>query len=126
MPTFNTFEKLEKLYLPSSKDAPNEEDRVWVVMDVSPQKAADLYSLEQGMSSGQVYLEMVTNRIKEWNVTDRTGEPLLIAVNNVGLISMEDFKFLQDRIPEGSPLNYEEKKTLYDTSPPSEMTMSQT
>jgi hypothetical protein len=126
MPTFITFEKLEKIYLPSSKDALTEEDRAWVVMDVSPQKAADLYSLEQDMSSGQIYLEMVANRIKEWNCTDQTGEPLPVTVDNVGLIGMEDFKFLQDRIPEGQSLNSEEKKTSSDTSPPSETVAIQT
>ena len=119
MPQLKNFEKKEQIYLPSTKDEPNTEDRAWVVMDVSPVKTGDVAIYDDGMKRGEYQVMVVANRIKEWNYTDASGEPVPINFDTVTQLDTDDFKYLQTLIEsEPATLSTDEKKSSSDTSSP--------
>lgn len=115
-----TQEKLEKIYLPSTEKDPVEENRGWVVMDVSPLLAGDADAVESGTKSGAAATrQMLAKRIKEWNYTQADGTPIDITAENLRFFNMEDFGFLQEKIEKGQEaLTDEEKKESSSTSLP--------
>lgn len=113
-------EKLEKLYLPTSEKAPNEEDRAWVVMDVSPLLTGDADAVEQdAKNAGQATRYMLANRIKEWNFTEADGTPIEISYESLKRMELTDFSFLQGKIEDGEgALTDDEKKASSSMSSP--------
>lgn len=120
MPVLQVAEKLKQLTLPSTKDEP-EQDRAWVVMDVSPAKAGDAYNVNEALA-GRATFAMMLGRIREWNYTDEKGQPVPINTETLKRLNAHDFSWLQDQIEDGSEksLTDDEKKVSSVTSPPSE------
>lgn len=117
MPQFNNFADVQQLWLPSTKDAP-EEDKAWVTMDVSPQKAADMLGFSTSMTEAEMGFSMISSRLKDWNYVDAQGEKMPININTIGLLTTEDFEFLQNSIKsQAIKLDADEKKDLPPTSP---------
>lgn len=117
MPQFNNYADVQQLWLPSTADSP-EEDKAWVTMDISPQKASDMLGFSTTMTEAEMGFSMIASRLKDWNYVDSQGEKLPININTLGLLKMEDFEFLQDSIKgQDIKLDTDEKKDLPPTSP---------
>lgn len=113
MPVLRDNEDIQKFYLPSTKDAPNEEDRAWITLDVSPQKGRDLLSVQSGDTSGLTYLKKIAARLREWNYFDESGAILPINVDTVQIIEDTDLDFINNLIvgkTTTQPLSDTEKK----------------
>lgn len=123
MPVLQTNPELKKLYLPSFEEVANEEDKGWVVMDISPRKAGDIAGVQRGMGEAKIGISMLVGRIKEWNFTDEQGVALEITLDTVMKLHMDDFYFLQKQLVEvPEEISTEEKKTSNPTSQHSETT----
>lgn len=119
MPTFDTTEKLEKLYLPSTESLP-EADRAYVVIDVAPLKTGDVLGFKDGMAELEMATTLLTERIKEWNYTTENGDSIPITSETVKLLHLDDFTFLQSKVMQSATnLSDTEKKTSLSTSSPS-------
>lgn len=122
MPNFSVGQRLEKIYLPSMKDRQDENERGWVVMDVSPQKAADMQGFTGSMTIFDMGVSMLCGRIREWNNTDANGELLPINPSNVGQMRTEDFDYLRSKVEAENPeLTNDEKKDSASISQKSEV-----
>src|SRR5438105_766776 len=51
-----------------------EENRAWMVLDISPSMGRDLVMIESDDNQGSVILKDVVNRLKEWNFLKEDGE----------------------------------------------------
>lgn len=111
MPIFNNTEEIVKIYLPSTAHA-EEKDRIWVDMDISPLKASDTDKADPNASNIVFGKQMLTNRIKDWNMfTDETETVKLPPTyENINKFSMSDFGYLREQIKEGPGLSEAEKK----------------
>ena len=95
MPQFKS-ENLEKVYLPSTQNETNEDDKAWVVIDTNLTAAA-MIGLKTG-DGGAASLHMVARAIKDWNFTDSQGGKVPITDENVAHLSFADFGFLSSKI----------------------------
>lgn len=121
MPILRSAEKLEQIFLPSTTDVEDINERAWVTMDISPRKIADMENSNLTAGEGAVVIGMIASRIREWNFTDSDGKPLAITYDTVKLLDFDDFNFLMEKIQKVEPsLTDDEKKTLNPTSQPSE------
>ena len=117
MPLLPAAERLEKIELPSTKNLEDENDRAWVVIDLSPARAGDVELLDQTMADGAMSIAVMTPRIREWNYTDSQGKPVEITYENVKCLNSDDFKYLTGLIDQTpGALSDEEKKASTPTS----------
>jgi hypothetical protein len=93
-----TSEQLEKMFLPTSESLP-ESEKEWVVMDVSPLRGGDLESVTSFDDDNvlKFYGQIVSGRIREWNVTDN-GVVADITPDNVKRLPFEDLAHLYSKI----------------------------
>jgi hypothetical protein len=114
-------EKLERVFLPSTEHLPDDE-KAWVVMDVSPLLAGDAGNVGQDAETGaDASLYMLTARIREWNFTERDGSPSDISLDNIKRLHLADLGHLQNKIEVGEgALTDEEKKASSEPSLPPE------
>lgn len=111
MPVLQNEEKIERFYLPSTKDLP-EAEQAFVDMDTGELKTGDMIGVDPSAGEVEIGIRMLTARIKGWNFTDANGTDLEVNFDNVQKLSMDDFTFLADKIPQGSasPLTTAQKK----------------
>lgn len=104
--------KLERYYLPSSKELP-EAEQAFVDMEVGKLTAGDIIGVDPKASETESAIRMLANRIKGWNFTDSEGQELEINFENVSKLDMDDFTFLAEKIDFDtvSGLDTAEKKT---------------
>jgi hypothetical protein len=116
MPQLGNEEINQQIILPSTLDLP-EDQRAWVVMDVSPNKAGDYYNINN-MVVGHITFAVLLERIKDWNYQDAEGEKLPITLDTLKRLNAQDFQFLQEQIASGSDnkLDDTQKKTSLDSS----------
>lgn len=120
MPQLKSTEQLKKIYLPSTSGE-TEENKAWVVMDVSPQKAGDMLSFDTMMTQGRMGFMLVLGRLREWNYTDAQNATLPITEETLGYVAIPDFDFLRAQMEtEEVELDTEAKKDSPSTSPQSE------
>ena len=112
MPVLQESSKLERYYLPSTKELP-EDQQAFVDMEVGKLTAGDIIGIDPKASETESAIRMLSNRIKGWNLTDAAGEELEINFDNVCKLDMDDFTFLADKISfdSVSGLDTAEKKT---------------
>lgn len=105
-------EKIERLYLPSTKDAP-EEDKAWIDIDVGPFVTGDILAL-QDMNNPviKVQAEILSRRIKDWNFTDADGSKTPIDYDSIARLEIPDFQFIVVELNKPSVSDDEQKKTL--------------
>lgn len=112
MPILKDQSKVERFYLPSTEKLP-EEEKAFVDLDIGPVITGDVVGADLEAGEVKVGVQMLTDRIKGWNYTNESGEPLEINFDNVKLLDMDDFVFLAQQLPtdkvEG--LTAPEKKT---------------
>jgi hypothetical protein len=124
LPTFEKRQKLDENQQPVFdeagrpviEDAP-EDERAWVVMDISPARAGDTEILDAIDSDGETGLKGVFLRIREWNFTDASGQRLVIDYDNFKNLPLDDYQYLVRKIKAGkASLTTEEKKSSEPTS----------
>lgn len=100
MPIVKTVEEeLEQIYLPSTENAPNPEDRFWVVLDVSPAMGRDLLEVSSRDTAGMTLIKGVVSRLREWNYQQADGTVWPITVENVSkLLDIDEITFLNNKI----------------------------
>lgn len=123
MPILQSLENKQRIYIPSTKvdqdGNPVPEDQWgWVVMDVSPYVTRDISNIERLDTEVKAGIDMLCSRIKEWNFTDADDTPLKITKENIELLEMGDFNYLQSQIEKGKRLTDDEKKASTSTSLP--------
>ena len=111
MPVLDNKNKVERVYLPSTKNLPQEE-QAFVDMNTGPLTAGDIIGVDPKLQEELVMaVIMLTNRIAGWNFTDASGEDLPVTAENVRMLGVEDFTFLAEKLPQGeSSLDDSEKK----------------
>lgn len=111
MPVLTDKSKIERLYLPSTKDLP-EADQAFVDMEVGPITTGDIVGVDPKAGEVEIGVRMLTARIKGWNFTDGAGNEVEVTFENVSKLDMEDFAFLAGKLPQSvEGLTTEEKKT---------------
>lgn len=112
MPVLQNEEKIERFYLPSTKHLP-EAEQAFVDLDIGELKTGDMIGVDPTAGEVEIGIRMLAARIKGWNFTDANGTDLEVNFENVQRLSMDDFTFLADKIPQGNtaPLTITEKKT---------------
>ena len=111
MPTLQKKSKIERFYLPSTKDLP-EDQKAFVDMETGKLTAGDIVGVDVKAGEVEIGVRMLASRIKGWNFTDEQGNPLEVNFETVQLIDMEDFAFLAQKIPQDlEKLSVPEKKT---------------
>lgn len=116
MPVLKRNTNLQQVYLPSFEEE-NKADSGWVTLDTSPMRTGDIGNVEADSAAGDAAIQVVVDRITEWNLTDESGKLLDINVANVAWLPIDDFRMLQELIKEKpAGLEDEEKKTLKSTS----------
>lgn len=92
-------EELEQIYMPSTENAPNLEDRFWVVLDVSPAMGRELVEVSSKDTAGTTLMKSVISRIREWNYLQEDGTAWPITLENVGkLLDIGEINFLSDKV----------------------------
>lgn len=114
--------EIEKLYLPSTVNEPNEEDKAWVKVK-NKVLFADTEVLLSADSEYTQRLNLLVAYISEWNFTDENNAPLEINEENVAKLEAIDAKFIVDDVnskiltaQSKGGLTTEEKKALPSTS----------
>lgn len=107
-------EELEQIYLPSTENDPNKENRAWVVLDVSPAMGRDLIEIQSRDSAGMTMMKGLLRRLREWNFYKEDGTAWPIDIDTMqGLLDITDINFLNDKIKASraaQPLSEPEKK----------------
>lgn len=96
MPTLSS-EKIERLYLPSTKKAEKEEDRGYVDI-VSNPKAGDFVDSMNDAEDSQRMFALIAGLVKAWNFTNEDGSPLEITAANVRRLETADYRFLSSYV----------------------------
>lgn len=110
MPVLKKDDKLERFYLPSTKELP-EGDQAFVDMETGKLTTQDVIGIDPKSPEMEIGVVMLVSRIKGWNFTDEKGETLPITVETVQMLDIEDFAFLAGKIPQNfKTLTGEEKK----------------
>lgn len=118
-----------RLYLPSTKDEP-EERRLWV--DVrSRLYLSDKANVALEEDSGRKLVSAIASIIDSWNLTDEGGEPVSPTFDWVDAMDENDFLFLSEwantnLAQEPEKLSDQENLTSSATSPVAETTVSPT
>lgn len=123
MPVFKRGENLQQVFLPSTKDEADETERLWVTLDCSPLRTGDISNVEGDMAPGEASIQVITDRIREWNLQDTDGSTLPIELAIVKDLPIDDFRCLQEKVTDGGAeltATDAEKKTLNPTSSPEE------
>lgn len=106
--------KIERLFLPSTKDKTGD-DAAWVDFDVSPTTAGSYLGIDDeriGSDRVGITLQVLANRIHDWNYVDVSGAKVPINFDTLKQLSEVDYKFLVENIPtDHNPLTTEQKKT---------------
>jgi hypothetical protein len=90
----------KRFYLPTTQDLADESpDKAWVDLNIGPLTAGDIINIDPEGDKVSSAINLLTNRIKEWNFTSETGESLAITFDNVRHLDIKDFSFLADQIP---------------------------
>lgn len=108
--------EIERFYLPSTKDAPNEEDRGWVDIK-NKATGGDVLAAGFGTDNLSRTAGLIASLVTDWNFFDEDGNKEPITPATVALLPPEDFgevaikvKGIVDRSAE-SKLPQGEKKT---------------
>jgi hypothetical protein len=112
MPVLEKKSNLERVYLPSTKHLP-EEEQAFVDIESGKMTTGDVIGVDPTSGEVEVGVRMLVNRIKGWNFTDSEGKELEINFENVQLLEIEDFSFLAEKLNLGAVegLSEIEKKT---------------
>jgi hypothetical protein len=111
MPVLNNDSKLERVYLPSFSQLP-EDQQAFVDIEVGKITAGDVIGIDPEKSDTESALRMLANRIKGWNLTDASGQELEINFENVSKLDVNDFAFLAEKIGDKvEKLPADQKKT---------------
>lgn len=119
MPKLGT-DKVKKVFLPSTENEPNEEDRAWVVVK-EKLLLRDLVALSDGANDTENALNGLASYIKDWNFTKDDGTKEDINAESVGRLEAVDFNFLAGEMKAVTDsvkgaLSIEEKKDSTSTS----------
>lgn len=115
---------VQQVFLPDPPGVP-EDQQGWVKMDVSPINVRDfIFTESSGATSASVVgkefsLNMLAERIKEWNYTDEGSQEVLpITPDNVMRLGQQNILFLYTQYQKTpvSGLSTAEKKTSSSTS----------
>lgn len=99
MPAFKP-QEVKTLYLPTTKDEPNEADRAWVkvITKLTPKQLA---GIEETDTKIKVAMELLANIVTEWNMTEADGTtPAPIDTDHISQLDFEDFTFLGKYVEE--------------------------
>jgi hypothetical protein len=111
MPEMKSAKRVQRFYLPSTKDLPADSpDCAWVDFEVGPMNTSDIIGIDMKGDEIIAGVQMITNRIKDWNFTDSNGDKLDITFDTVKQLDLGDFAFLQEQITLPSGLAVAEKK----------------
>jgi hypothetical protein len=96
---------IKQFYLPSTakdengNDVPTSE-QAWVKMDVGEVTGGEVIEVvnEDGLTPGKVAINMLTERIKEWNFTTPDGQTEAITVANVRRMDAGDLGYLVQKL----------------------------
>lgn len=88
--------KVEKIILPSFESEP-ESDRAWVELE-TPAHMTDFEDVDQNQPQVRQTATMLCNKIKSWNLTDDSDQPLPINPDNVLALDAIDFGYLVMRL----------------------------
>ena len=115
MPVLDIAEKIEKVFLPSTKtrnkrdengavvfgadkkpvkEVTPEVEQAYVVMDTSPFCAADTKGIKEDTQGGEIGILALAGRIRDWNFTDSDGKPIPINPATVGKLNAGDYGHL--------------------------------
>jgi hypothetical protein len=111
MPVLEKKSKIERLYLPSTKHLP-EDQQAFVDMETGPMTTGDIIDVDPKAGEVEIGVRMLVSRVKGWNFTNAEGSELEISFESLQLLDMEDFAFLAAKIPQNTEaLTAQEKKT---------------
>lgn len=89
-------EKLEKVFLPSTANEPNEADKAWVIVNTSIM-ANVMIGAEQLSSQTEKSASMIADALKEWNLTEVDSDKIAdINTENVLHLVTVDFSYLSN------------------------------
>lgn len=115
----------KRLYLPSTKDAPNESDRAWVEVK-EKLTGGDWVAAAIGKDDAERTEIGLAKFIVNWNFTDSEGKVEPVTPETVHRLELKDYNFLGQALKEattsvGSTIEAdpEQKKTSSSTSTPS-------
>ena len=121
MPNLHAAVKTVKLWLPSTKNEPNEADRGWVKVR-SKLLGGDLVDIDGIDGNAKKGLFALTRIIQEWNLTDdEAGQHVAdITEDNLRELSDDDFNYLSEWVMENiiksrEGVSDDEKKTSSST-----------
>jgi hypothetical protein len=117
MPLLET-ERLQKIILPSTANLPADQQE-WVVMDISQLKGADLDAIDENAEKNimKFFGQIVTLRIREWNVTEANGELAELSAENIGRLPLEDRAHLYAQIDQNGGEQVQLPKVPTENSP---------
>lgn len=111
MPVLTNKSKIDRFFLPSTKDLP-EAEQAFVDMEVGPITTGDIVGVDPKAGEVEIGVRMLAARIKGWNFTDEAGADVEVTFENVSKLDMEDFSFLAGKLPQSvEGLSTPEKKT---------------
>ncbi len=88
-----------KVFLPSTKDE-EEENKAFVVLDVSPALAGEVKEYDAGKTTGELTMLSVMSKVVDWNYTDENGQKLKINQENFELIDFDDYVHIKLQLEE--------------------------
>lgn len=98
MPGLGT-SKIDKLWLPSTENLPNEADRGWVLMDTT-MTAASFIGIENYPTRVEQQAHVLALAIKEWNLTESPESTTIAPITDLSVrqLDFNDFWFLNSKI----------------------------
>lgn len=104
--------KIERLYLPSTKDKdPSDPDCAWVDFNVGPLTAGDTIEVGGKDNESKATVKILVERIVDWSYTDVSGAKLPITFDVVRKLNFVDYQFLGNQIPDDNSIDPEQKKS---------------
>lgn len=82
-----------KVYLPTFAEEKKEEDRVWLKIE-TPVRPVDFDSVDTSQSQIMQTANVMSKKIKEWNLIGEDDKPLAITPENIASLEAVDFTFI--------------------------------
>jgi hypothetical protein len=103
---------VKQIYLPSTSKLPIEE-QAWVKMEVNTANVKDWLQTDPSGNLGKLTINILTDRIKEWNYTEVNGTPVPINAETVVRMGIENLTYLANQIESQkyTDLSVDEKKS---------------
>ena len=103
---------IKRLFLPTTATLP-EADQAWVDMEVNPANVKDWLQTDPSGNLGKLSINILTDRIKNWNYTEEDGTAVPITADTIIRMGNTNLTFLAQQIETSSSttLTAEEKKT---------------